>query len=406
MVGVRIGDKGLDREGKPKGNFEPGVDIRAKVTVLAEGARGSLTKGLLARAGLDEGKNPQSYATGAKEVWEVPEGRAGRGSVCHTVGFPLDRHTYGGGWIYEMGANHISLGVAVGLDAGNPFLDAHRLLQEFKTHPFVRSRILGGKILRYGAKAIPEGGYWALPRPHAAGVLLAGDAGGYLNARRLKGIHLAIKTGMLAAETVHECLVAGDSGAARVAGYEVRIRESWVHAEMYECRNFRQAFHGGLWSGMVKAGIQLATGGRGFRARLGAKPDHEHFLTKVQLRARGRAAEPPTLVVDDPERLVSAKLTSVFHSGTLHEENQPCHLRVIDPEICRGRCAEEYGNPCEHFCPASVYHMVADETRGGKRLQVDFTNCVHCKTCDILDPYQIITWVPPQGGEGPVYTGL
>jgi electron-transferring-flavoprotein dehydrogenase len=157
---------------------------------------------------------------------------------------------------------------------------------------------------------------------------------------------------------------------------------------------------------MVKAGIQLATGGRGLTARPGAKPDHEHFLTRAQRRARGRAAESPALIVDDPERLVSAKLTSVFHSGTLHEEDQPCHLHVVDPEICRSRCTDEYGNPCEHFCPASVYHMVPDETRGGNRLQVDFTNCVHCKTCDVLDPYQIITWVPPQGGEGPVYTGL
>jgi electron-transferring-flavoprotein dehydrogenase len=406
VAGVRTGDKGLDKEGKPKGNFEPGVDIRAKVTVLAEGARGSLTKVLLGRAKLDEGRNPQSYATGVKEVWEVPEGRAGRGRVFHTVGFPLDRHTYGGGWIYEMGANHVSLGMAIGLDSGDPFLDAHRLLQEFKTHPFVRARIVGGNLLRYGAKAIPEGGYWALPRPYAAGVLLVGDAGGYLNAQRLKGIHLAIKTGMLAAETVHDCLLAGDVGAARLAAYEARIRGSWVHTEMYGCRNFRQAFQGGLWSGMVKAGIQLATGGRGLTARLAAKPDHEHFLTIAQLRARGRSAEPPALMVDDPQRLVSAKLTSVFHSGTLHEEDQPCHLHVADPEICRGRCTEEYGNPCEYFCPASVYHMVPDEIRGGERLQVDFTNCVHCKTCDILDPYEIITWVPPQGGEGPVYTGM
>jgi electron-transferring-flavoprotein dehydrogenase len=406
IVGVRTGDKGLDKEGKPKGNFEPGVDIRAKVTVLAEGVRGNLTKTLLARVKLDEGKNPQSYATGAKEVWEVPDGQAGRGRVFHTVGFPLDRRTYGGGWIYEMGANHVSLGIAVGLDSGDPFLDAHRLLQEFKTHPFVRARIAGGKLFRYGAKAIPEGGYWALPRPYAAGVLLAGDAGGYLNAQRLKGIHLAIKTGMMAAETVHECLLAGDTGAARLAAYEARIHESWVHAELYGCRNFRQAFQGGLFSGMMKAGIQLATGGRGLTARLGAKPDHQHFLTLAELRAGSRSADPPPLVADDPERLVSAKLTSVFHSGTLHEENQPCHLRVADPEICRTRCTEEYGNPCEHFCPASVYHMVPDETRGGKRLQIDFTNCVHCKTCDILDPYEIITWVPPQGGDGPIYTGL
>ncbi len=406
VIGVRTGDKGLDKDGTPKGNHEPGVDIRARVTVLAEGVRGNLTKTLLARARLDAGKNPQSYATGAKELWEVPEGQAGRGRVFHTLGFPLDRHTYGGGWIYEMGTNHLSIGVAVGLDSGNPFLDAHRVLQEFKTHPFLRARIAGGKLVRYGAKAIPEGGYWALPRPYVAGALLVGDGGGFLNASRLKGIHLAIKTGMMAAETVHESLLAGDPGPERLAAYETRIRESWVHAELYRCRNFRQAFQGGLFSGMAQVGMQLVTGGRGLVPRLQSRPDHEHFRTLAELRARRRPVEPPPLVTDDPELLRSAKLTSVFHSGTLHEENQPSHLHVADPEICRTRCTTEYGNPCEHFCPASVYHMVPDESRGGKRLQVDFTNCVHCKTCDILDPYQIITWVPPQGGEGPVYTGL
>jgi electron-transferring-flavoprotein dehydrogenase len=406
VAGVRTGDKGLGKDGQPKGNFELGVDVRAKVTVLAEGVRGSLAKTLIRRLDLDRGRNPQSYATGAKEVWEVPEGRAGRGRVWHTIGFPMDRGTYGGGWVYEMGANHISLGIAVGLDSGDPFSDAHRFLQEFKTHPFIRARIDGGKLIRYGAKAIPEGGFWALPRPYGDGVLLAGDAGGYLNARRLKGIHLAIKTGMLAAETVHECLLAGDTGAPRLAAYETRIRESWVHAELYGCRNFRQAFQAGRWPGIVDAGIQFVTGGRGLRGHRGAKPDPEHTQTLAERRAHGRSTEAPALLVDDPERLVSAKLTSVYNSGTQHEENQPCHLQVSDPEICRVRCTAEYGNPCEHFCPASVYHMVPDEARGGKRLQVDFGNCVHCKTCDILDPYGIITWVPPEGGGGPVYTGM
>lgn len=406
VVGVRTGDKGLDRDGKPKANFEPGVDIRARITILAEGVRGSLARELIPRLRCDEGRNPQSYATGAKELWEVAPEQAASGRVAHTLGFPLDGHTYGGGWIYDLAANHVSIGFVVGLDGGDPFLDPHRLLQEFKTHPMVRERLRGGKLIRYGAKAIPEGGYWAIPRPYADGVLLVGDTAGFLNAQRLKGIHLAIKTGMLAAETAHEALRASDAAPAALADFERRVRESWVHDELWSCRNFRQAFQGGLLAGMAEVGVQMLTGGRGVRARRGARPDHAHFETLAARRRAGRSVEPPPPLADDADSLGFAKLTSVYHSGTLHEENQPCHLKVADPDICRTRCAEEYGNPCEHFCPASVYHMVPDEGRPGKRLQIDFTNCVHCKTCDILDPYQIITWVPPQGGEGPVYTNL
>ncbi len=406
VVGVRTGDKGLDRDGKPKANFEPGVDIRARITILAEGVRGSLTRELVNRLKCDEGRNPQSYATGAKELWEVAPEQANAGRVAHTLGFPLDGRTYGGGWIYDLAANQVSIGFVVGLDGGDPFLDPHRLLQEFKTHPMVRERLRGGKLIRYGAKAIPEGGYWAIPRPYADGVLLVGDTAGFLNAQRLKGIHLAIKTGMLAAETAHEALSASDAAPASLAGFERRLRESWVHDELWSCRNFRQAFQGGLLAGMAEVGVQMLTGGRGVRARRGAKPDHAHFETLEARGRAGRSVEPPPPLADDADNFGFAKLTSVYHSGTLHEENQPCHLKVADLDICRTRCAQEYGNPCEHFCPASVYHMVPDEGRPGKRLQIDFTNCVHCKTCDILDPYQIITWVPPQGGEGPVYSNL
>jgi electron-transferring-flavoprotein dehydrogenase len=406
VVGVRTGDRGLDKEGNPKGNYEPGVDIRAKVTVLAEGVRGSLTKQLIPRLRLDEGRNPQIYATGVKEIWELPEGRGGRGRVFHTMGFPLDERTYGGGWIYDMAGGLLSIGFVVGLDYRSPFTDPHRLLQGFKTHPFVAEKLEGGRLVRYGAKAIPEGGYYSLPRPYGDGVLLAGDCGGYLNAQRLKGVHLAIKTGMLAAETVAEALARDDAGSAVLQRYERRLRESWVHQELWGCRNFRQAFQGGLVRGMLETGIQLATGGAGFRGRLWTRPDFTHMLRREQLAPARLPTEPPPPLADDPERRIFAKLTSVYHSGTIHEENQPVHLHVADTEICRERCTREYGNPCQYFCPAQVYNMVPDETRGGLRLQIDFTNCVHCKTCDIQDPYEIITWVPPQGGEGPVYTNL
>ena len=405
VVGVRTGDRGLDAEGNPRGNYEPGVDIRARITVLAEGVRGSLTKQLLGKLRLDEGRNPQVYATGVKELWELPAEKAKTGRVFHTMGFPLDPRTYGGGWIYDLSGGLISLGFVVGLDYRSPFTDPHRLLQEFKTHPFVREKIEGGTLVRYGAKAIPEGGYFSLPRGYADGVLLAGDAGGYLNAQRLKGVHLALKTGMLAAEAAHSALRQGDVSASALAGYEERIRQSWVHQELYGCRNFRQGFDHGLIPGMIQTGLQLVTGGRGLKGRLSTRPGFTRMLRLDQLGKRGPASEPPAPLADDPDRLIFAKLTSVYHSGTAHEEGQPCHLHVADTEICRTRCAREYGNPCQHFCPASVYEMVADGN-GGRKLQINFANCVHCKTCDIMDPYEIITWVPPQGGEGPVYTGL
>jgi electron-transferring-flavoprotein dehydrogenase len=406
VVGVRTGDRGLDKDGNRKGNYEPGVEIRAKVTLLAEGARGSLSKEAIQRLKLDIGRNPQIYATGVKEVWELPPGASGRGRVVHTMGFPLDGRTYGGGWIYEMRDSLLSLGFAVGLDYRSPFTDPHRLLQMYKTHPFVRELLRGGKLIRYGAKAIPEGGHFSLPRPYADGVLLAGDAGGYLNAQRLKGIHLAFKTGMLAAETIHQALLENDTSTAVLQSYQERIRRSWVYSELWSCRNFRQGFQGGLFPGMMQTAGQMVTGGRGLRARLTTRIDPSHMLTLDRLRAAGLPDSPPTLLPDDPERSIFAKLTSVYNSGTSHEENQPCHLQVADTDICRTRCAQEYGNPCQYFCPAQVYEMVADEERGGKKLQINFTNCVHCKTCDIQDPYQIINWVPPQGGEGPVYTNL
>ncbi len=406
VVGVRTGDRGLDKDGQPKGNYEPGVDLRARLTILADGVRGNLSKELIARLHLDQGRNPQIYATGVKEIWELPEGRSGQGRVFHTLGHPLDARTYGGGWIYDLGDRLVSLGFVVGLDYRSPFTDPHRLLQDFKAHPFVKEKLEGGKLVRYGAKAIPEGGWFSLPCAYAGGVLVAGDAGGYLNAQRLKGIHLAIKTGMLAAETAHEALLAGDTSARALMGYEGRINRSWVRSELWSCRNFRQAYGRGLLPGMIQTGLQLVTGGRGFTARLSTRPDPEHMVRLDRLRSAGLREQPPPAVADDPSRLSFARLTDVYYSGTTHEEDQPCHLHVADTDICRDRCAREYGNPCQHFCPAQVYNMEDDPARGGRRLRIDFTNCVHCKTCDIQDPYGIITWVPPQGGEGPVYTGM
>lgn len=404
VVGVRTGDRGRDRSGQPKSNFEPGVDIKAKVTVLAEGVRGSLTKQAIARFALDAGKDPQVYATGVKEIWELPPGRTDTGRVIHTMGWPLDDRTYGGSFIYHLSGNLLALGFVVGCDWENPLLSPHHVFQQFKQHPLVAKMLDGGKMVGYGAKAIPKGGWYSLPRPYADGLLLVGDAGGYQNAQRLKGVHLAQKTGMLAAEQIHAALQIDDTSSAALAGFEAKVRASWAGQELHACRNFHQGFEGGLYAGMFHTGVQMITGGRGLKDHATVVPDHSHMQTLAARRGRGRSIAAPEWKPDG--RLTFDRLTSVFHSGTKHEEDEPCHLVVADTDICRNRCAEEFGNPCQYFCPAYVYEMVPDEERGGRKLQINASNCVHCKTCDIMDPYQIITWVPPQGGEGPVYTNL
>ncbi|HXH27494.1 MAG TPA: electron transfer flavoprotein-ubiquinone oxidoreductase, partial [Candidatus Polarisedimenticolia bacterium] len=402
VVGVRCGDRGLDRDGRQKPNYEPGIDIRAKVTVLCEGPRGTLTKVLADRLRLGEGRQPQVYAVGVKEVWECPRGSLTPGRVIHTMGFPLDRETFGGAFIYHMGEDLLDLGLVVGLDYRDPRLDPHALFQTFKTHPSIAPMLRGAKLVSYGAKAIPEGGIYAMPRPFADGCLIAGDAASMLNPMRLKGIHTAMKAGMLAAEIILEALEKDDAGSAVLAPYEERLRRSWVGRELWRVRNFHAGFRNGLIPGLVHAALQMATGGRGLIDPLPVEPGHARMRTL----ARQFAGAPPAEgEVRWDGTLTFDKLTDVFHSGTRHDEDQPAHLHVADTRICETRCAEEYGNPCRHFCPAAVYEMVPKEG-GGRRLQINASNCVHCKTCDIMDPYQIITWVPPEGGGGPEYVKL
>ncbi len=399
VVGVRTGDRGVGHDGKPKANHEPGVDVRSQVVVLGEGARGTLTKQLEERFGLSEGKNPQTYSVGLKEIWEVPEGRIGPGEVIHTFGWPLDSRTYGGSFIYGMKDNQVIVGLVVGLEYENPHLDPHTELQRFKTHPEVRRLLKGGKMLFYGAKAIPSGGWWAMPRTWGDGFLICGDSGGFLNMQRLKGIHLAVKSGMLAAETIFEALKEGGVTAERLRRYEEKVAASWVKKELWPVRNFHQGFAKGLYAGMLQTGLGMVTGGRGWGLfnSLEGHAGHE----QMQKLSAGHAKPAP--VTYDNE-LTFDKLADVYSSGTSHEEDQPVHLLVSDPELCVTRCAEEYGNPCQRFCPAEVYEIVDDTSHdSGKRLQINASNCVHCKTCDIADPYQIITWVPPEGGGGPNY---
>ncbi|MBI2835143.1 MAG: electron transfer flavoprotein-ubiquinone oxidoreductase [Acidobacteria bacterium] len=406
VVGVRTGDRGVGRHGERKATFEPGVDIRANVTIFADGVRGNCTKSVVGRLRLDEGRLPQIYSIGIKELWEVPADRVPGGTVVHTMGYPLKLEEFGGGFIYAMPGGHLSVGFVAGLDYKDPLFDPHLVFQRFKLHPLVAALLKDGQMVRYGAKALPEGGWYARPRPYADGALLVGDAGGFLNSLRLKGIHLAIKSGMLAAETAFEAVRADDTSSARLSAYEQRLNDGPIRAELYPVRNVHQSFGNGLLSGLAFSGLSLVTGGWWLREPMPAHAGHERLQTIEQYYG---ALRPPidaaAEAVKIDRTLTFDRLTNVHYSATKHAEDQPSHLIVHDTDICRTRCTAEYGNPCTRFCPAFVYEMV-DDGHGGKRLQINASNCVHCKTCDIMDPYQVIDWVPPEGGGGPQYDGM
>jgi len=406
VAGVRTGDRGIDKHGQPKSTFEPGVDIRAKVTIFADGVRGNMTKALVRRLALDEGRAPQLYAIGIKELWELPKGRLAAGTVIHTMGYPLQMEEFGGAFVYAMPDGLTSVGFVTGLDYRDPMFDPHLAFQRFKQHPLTSSILQGGQMVRYGAKALPEGGWHTIPRPYAAGALIAGDAAGFLNSMRLKGIHLAMRTGMLAAETAFDAVRAGDASAARLKGYADAIDRSEVRRELYPVRNVHQSFSYGLLPGIAYSGLSLVTGGWWYRDPMPAHAGYERVAKIAEYYPNGRPdPETPLTQVRIDRQLTFDKLTNVHYSGTRHTEDQPSHLIVHDAEICRTRCAAEYGNPCTRFCPAQVYEMV-DAADGTKRLQINASNCVHCKTCDIMDPYQVIDWVPPEGEGGPQYEGM
>lgn len=403
VAGVATGDRGVAHDGAKKANYEPGIDIRTQVTVLAEGPRGTLAKQLDRQLGLSRGKNPQVYSIGVKEIWELPEGRMAPGQVIHTLGWPLGMSTFGGGFLYGMEGGQAIVGLVVGLDYANPWLDPHQEFQRFKTHPRLAALLSGGRMTHYGAKALPEGGWWSMPRGWGDGFLVIGDSGGYLNSQRLKGIHLAMASGMLAAETIFEALRDGGATAERLARFEGKLEASPIKTEMWAVRNFHQSFERGTFAGMLQAGLGLVTGGRGFgvRDRLTNRFGHER-MERLD-RPEGRGHQPPPPVPADGT-LTFDKLADLYNSGTTHEEDQPAHLVVVDPDICHTRCTVEYANPCQRFCPANVYEMVDDAASPtGRRLQINSSNCVHCKTCDVMDPYQVIDWVPPEGGGGPSY---
>lgn len=407
VIGVRTGDKGIGKDGEPKGNFEPGVDLLAKVTVLAEGSRGSLSKQLMSRLNLMEGKEPQVFSLGVKELWELPAGNFEEGRVVHTLGFPSDTKTYGGGWIYGLKNNVISIGYVTGLDYVDAMIDPHAEFQKYKTHPEVARILEGGKMLKYGAKTINAGGWHTMPKLYADGVLLAGDCASFLNGQRIKGIHSAMKSGMLAAETIIMAFDHNDFSSKTLKEYEEKVNMSWIYDELYPVRNFHASFQSGRWMALVNGGLQFVSGGLawGFMPKEHHVAGHERMAKLEETGDNGGFAKRYENVKFDKE-LTFDKITDVYHAAVSHDEDQPSHLHVLDTEICATRCAEEYGNPCQRFCPAAVYEMEENSATGRKELKVNFSNCVHCKTCDIADPYQIINWVTPEGGGGPNYKGM
>jgi electron-transferring-flavoprotein dehydrogenase len=396
VVGIATGDLGIGKDGKPTETFQRGMELRARFTLVAEGCRGSLSKQLIRRFQLRDGHDPQTYAIGIKELWEVPAVNHKPGLVEHTVGWPLDGGTYGGSFLYHLGNNLISYGFVIGLDYRNPWLSPFDEMQRFKTHPAVRGYFEGGRRISYGARALNEGGLQSIPRLTFPGGALIGDSAGFVNVPKIKGTHTSMKSGMLAAETVAEALAAG--GTPELAGYEEKLRASWVWQELSLVRNIRPAFAKyGLWGGLAYAAVDTYV----LRGKAPWTLHHPHPDNETLLEAEAA----PRIDYPRPDGVLTFdRLSSVFISNTNHAENQPPHLLLTDPGLAITLNWQRFRSPEVRYCPAAVYEMVgADE--GNPRLQINAQNCVHCKTCDIKDPAQNIDWVTPEGGGGPNYPG-
>ena len=404
VIGVRTGDRGVDKHGKPKGAFEPGADIHAKVTIFADGVRGHLTKQLYRDLQIGIAAEPPQFAIGIKELWDIPKDRLKPGTVIHTLGYPLREEEFGGSWLYAMNDGRISIGFVVGLEYRDPLFDPHAAFQHFKRHPFIAGILDGAQIVRYGAKAVPEGGWNTQPHLFVDGGLIAGDAANFVNSTRLKGIHLAMRSGMLAAETAFDAIGAGDTSSKTLSAYKTRVDASAIKAELYPVRNVHQAFGGGLVAGSIYAGAAMMTNGTLLPDLPGHDGHHQMRMIAEYYGLAKRDILVPSNEAPIDRKLTFDKVTGAHYSGTHHDEDQPVHL-LVHTEVCHSICGSEYGHPCVKFCPANVYEMV-DDGAGGRRLQINASNCVHCKTCDIMDPYQVITWVAPEGGEGPSYDGM
>lgn len=397
VKGVATGDMGIARDGSHTAQYQRGMELLARYTIFAEGSRGQLGRELIAHYKLDAGRDPQSYAIGVKELWEVDAAQAQPGLVTHTAGWPLDADTYGGSFLYHLSDNLVAVGMVVGLDYANPWLSPFGEFQRYKTHPAIRPTFEGGKRISYGARSLTAGGLLSLPKLCFPGGAMVGCEAGVLNASRIKGSHAAIKTGMLAAEAAFEALRAGRSHD-ELAAYPIAFEKSWLHTELNKSRNFKQWFKKGRTVGTLMTGIEqwLLKGKMPWTIHH-SKPDHACLQP---------AAECARIDYPKPDgKLTFDVLSSVFISNTHHEEDEPVHLTLKDPSIPVTVNLAKYGGPEARYCPAGVYEFVKTET-GEDRLQINAQNCVHCKTCDIKDPTQNIVWVAPQGGEGPVYNGM
>jgi electron-transferring-flavoprotein dehydrogenase len=403
VAGVRTGDKGLNANGEQKGNFEQGIDLRAKVTAFGDGARGFLSKQLIHEHNLLDGKPFQVFETGVKEVFEMPEGSVDPGRVIHTFGYPMKRDCMGGTFMYNMGDNLLAIGLVVPLDYRDPFLEPHTLHNQFKRHPFIAKILQGGKSAYYGAKVISAGGYYSVPKLAVDGALLIGESASLIDMKKFKGVHIAMKSGMLAAETIFESLKKDDFSEQSLSGYETKVRSSYIGTSMHKVRHFHRAASLGIPRAFFHFGIQELTGGKDFLTYSNVEEDAKTLRSVKDYY--GRDVELPSLPDYDTEVHLD-KLSNVYNSGTLHEEDQPCHLKILDHTVCLDTCVEKYRYPCNRFCPAGVYEMVQEDDGGDLRLQVNFANCVHCQTCDIKCPLDNIRWTPPEGGDGPNYTVL
>jgi electron-transferring-flavoprotein dehydrogenase len=401
VIGVATGDMGIGRDGEPGPNFQRGAAIMARYTVFAEGSRGNLGRQLIARFGLDAGKAPQSYALGVKEVWQLEPGQHRPGLVTHTAGWPMSARTYGGGFLYHEAGGTLAAGFITGLDYANPYLSPFEEFQRFKTHKAIRDVFAGGKRIAYGARAITAGGLQALPELVFPGGALVGCEAGFLNASRIKGSHAAIKSGMLAAEALAEALGAGRSHD-RLDAYPAAFRASWLYAELDRARNFKQWFKLGMLPATLMTGVE-----QWLLPRVGVRtPPWTFGAKRPDYAALEPAAKHKPIDYPRPDGVLTFdRLSSVYLSNTMHQEDQPAHLTLKDKAVPVAVNLAVYAGPEQRYCPAQVYEFVADPA-GAPMLRINAANCVHCKTCDIKDPTQNIVWVPPEGGGGPSYSGM
>jgi electron-transferring-flavoprotein dehydrogenase len=397
VLGVATGDMGLDKDGNKTDMFEAGVELHARQTIFTEGCHGSLTKELISKYNLRENSDPQTYGLGIKEVWEISPEKHDEGSISHSIGWPMDTKTYGGSWLYHMEKNMISIGFVVGLDYQNPYLSPYEEMQRFKTHPKISKLLESGRRISYGARALVEGGFQSLPKLTFPGGCLAGDSAGFLNVPKIKGNHAAMKSGMIAAESIFTCLHLEDTPHMgwECIRYTPNFESSWLYKELYKVRNIRPAFHWGLWAGMVHSAFQTLGGWR-LPYTLKNHSDHDQLKRADQVTPIEYSKPDGVLTFD--------RLTSVQLSNTNHAEDQPSHLQLKDASIPLSKNLPDYAEPAQRYCPAGVYEII--EEQGVKKFQINAQNCVHCKTCDIKDPSQNINWTVPQGGGGPNYGNM